>query len=86
MYKIAGDDMFDYVALRVLNRDGTVVFYDAGWSVRPGTHRAVWTQTAWNQPPHCGAFANPANGPYDIQVVGVSDGVEALLPWSPVQK
>lgn len=62
----------DRVTLQVRNSSDTIVFKLTGLPTSPGSHVATWTKLQWNQLPFAGAFANPKNGPYRIEVIAES--------------
>lgn len=59
---------YDEVRLRVTNANGVLV-YDTPADGAAGNHSMIWPGR-WNLGPHANAFANPANGPYSVALVG----------------
>jgi len=67
---------FGSAELLISNASETVVYKATGIPAAAGdplvTRIATWAGAKWNQAPHGGAFANPRNGPYRPQVVGIN--------------
>ena len=74
-YHVAAETRAHDLELHIANKTGTVVFKADGLSVEPGDHVVVWVAGKWNQAPHKGALANPANDPYSIHLRGTRDDV-----------
>ncbi|HTL46961.1 MAG TPA: hypothetical protein VL688_02735 [Verrucomicrobiae bacterium] len=66
-YKIEGAQ-FGKLEMRVYNKNGDVVYRRADLEGTIGSHETTWPKARWNQEPHIGAYANPKNGPYEIEI------------------
>ena len=61
---------FEKAELRIYNNKGNLVYKREGLPASGGKYSTVWEKTKWNQEPHIGAYANPKNSPYQIQIAG----------------
>ncbi|MDX2057713.1 MAG: carboxypeptidase regulatory-like domain-containing protein [Gemmatimonadales bacterium] len=64
----------DALRLEVVNANGILV-YETPADATAGVHSMIWPGV-WNQAPHSGAFANPANGPYEVRLIGTEAGAD----------
>jgi hypothetical protein len=83
-YEVISANTFDAARLEIRNQDHALVFKQTGLPVSTGLHEqdAVWLGVKWNQSPNTGKFANPNNGPYDVNIIGVKDGTETIITRS----
>jgi hypothetical protein len=70
-YKVNGSSSFsfDSVELHVYNYSDVLIYKRTGLGATAGTHNTTWEDAKWNQSPHSGAYANPNNGPYKVEIV-----------------
>jgi|CXWL01.1.fsa_nt_gi hypothetical protein len=68
---------YDQLLLRVTNANGVKV-YEAPAPAGAGPQTVTWP-ARWNQAPHPNAYANPANGPYTVALVGLAAGAPCGL-------
>jgi len=65
------------VQVRITNENGELVFSETGLSGISGNQTVVWPKGKWNQGPYIGSLANPANGPYSIQVTAAAEAASS---------
>lgn len=72
-YRVTGPaDPFDSVRLDISNKNNTTVFDMDGLPKAAGTYNVTWPEGKWggSNPAFPGAFANPNDNPYTVQVIG----------------
>ncbi len=70
---------FDNVRLEIRNRNDEIVVSEPDLPHDPGTYTYTWSQARWNAGViGTGPFANPANNPYIVRVIGTLDGCESM--------
>ena len=67
---------FDSVELHVLNYSDTQIYKLTGLGATMGPHSTTWNDAKWNQSPHSGAYANPNNGDYRVQIVATKGSAQ----------
>ncbi len=65
---------FPTVSMEIRNNAAALVYKRVGLSATPADQQTTWPDAKWNQAPHAGAFANPANGAYEVKMVATQGG------------
>jgi len=72
-YEVVGPgDPFDEVHFRVRDKSNDVLVERTGLPTTAGFHSVTWTGAKWEQV-FPGAFANPAGGPFELEMRGIKD-------------